>query len=46
MAPIPRHIAAITRPVDQLMTYYVLKALATTIAFPVTMLLLYFAITR
>ena len=42
MEPIPRHIAAITRPVDQLMTYYVLKAVATTIAFPVTMGLLYF----
>ena len=42
MEPIPRHIAAITRPVDQLITYYVLRALATTIAFPVTMVLLYF----
>ena len=42
MEPIPRHIAAITRPVDQLMTYYVLKALATTVAFPVTIVLLYF----
>ncbi|MBY0502937.1 MAG: PH domain-containing protein [Bryobacteraceae bacterium] len=42
MEPIPRQIAAITRPVDQLLTYYALKALATTIAFPVTMVLLYF----
>ena len=42
MEPIPRHIASITRPVDQLMTYYVLKAVATTVAFPVTMGLLYF----
>lgn len=42
MEPIPRHIAAITRPTEQLMTYYVLKALATTVGFPVTILLLYF----
>ena len=42
MEPIPRHIAAITRPVDRLMTYYVLKAVATTFGFPVTMVLLYF----
>ena len=42
MEPIPRHIATITRPVDQLMTYYVLKALATTFAFPVTIVLFYF----
>jgi putative membrane protein len=42
MEPIPRHIAAITKPVDSLMTYYVLKALATTVAFPVMIVLLYF----
>ena len=42
MEPIPRHIAAITRPVDSLMNYYVLKALATTFGFPVMIVLLYF----
>ncbi len=42
MEPIPSRIAAITRPVDQLFSYYILKALATTVAFPVTMTLLYF----
>ncbi len=42
MEPIPRHIAAITRPVDSLMSYYVLKALATTFGFPVVIVLLYF----
>lgn len=42
MEPIPSHIAAITRPVDQLFRYYILKALATTVAFPATMTLLYF----
>jgi putative membrane protein len=40
--PVPRDIAAIERPSEQLLTYYVLTALATTIAFPLTMLLLYF----
>jgi membrane protein YdbS with pleckstrin-like domain len=42
MQPVPPHVAAITRPVDRLMTYYVLKAIATLIAFPFTLLLLYF----
>jgi uncharacterized membrane protein YdbT with pleckstrin-like domain len=42
MESIPRHIAAITRPVDQLMHYYILKALATTFGFPITIVLLYF----
>ena len=35
-------IPAVTRPVANLMLYYVLKAALTTIAFPITMLLLYF----
>jgi len=39
---IPTHIAAIERPVDKLLTYYVWKALATTFAFPVTMLVFFF----
>jgi len=42
MPPVPAHIAGITRPVDRLMTYYVLKAAMTLIAFPVTVLVLYF----
>src|SRR5262247_2491458 len=41
-APIPSEIASIELPSPQLLKYYVLKAIATTIAFPVTMLLLYF----
>ena len=40
--PVPAHIASITRPVEKLFTYYVLKAIATTVGFPVTMLVLYF----
>lgn len=40
--PIPPHIAAIERPVEPLMKYYFLKALATTVAFPFMLLLLYF----
>ena len=39
---IPPHIAAIERPVEHLLNYYVWKAVATTLAFPVTMVLLYF----
>lgn len=39
---IPPHIAAIERPVEHLFTYYVWKAVATTLAFPVTMIVLYF----
>jgi uncharacterized membrane protein YdbT with pleckstrin-like domain len=40
--PLPAHIAAIARPSPPLMKYYVLQAIATTIAFPLTLLLLYF----
>jgi uncharacterized membrane protein YdbT with pleckstrin-like domain len=39
---VPDQIAAISRPCPALMKYYVLKALATNIAAPVTLLLLYF----
>ena len=39
---IPDHIAAIERPCPELMKYYVLKALATNIAAPVTLMLFYF----
>jgi membrane protein YdbS with pleckstrin-like domain len=42
MQPVPAHIAAITRPVDRLMTYYVLTAIMTFVAFPVTVTILYF----
>ena len=42
MEPVPTHIAGLTRPVDRLMTYYVLAALMTLPAFPVTVLVLYF----
>lgn len=40
--PVPDHIANVTRPCPELLKYYVLKALATTIASPITMLLFYF----
>src|SRR3954447_6419104 len=40
--PVPSHIAAVEHPCPELMKYYVLKAIATTIAAPITMLLLYF----
>jgi putative membrane protein len=40
--PIPERIAAIERPREELMTWYFLKAVATTLAFPFTLLLLYF----
>ena len=39
---VPAHIASIERPSPPLLTYYVLQALATFVAFPVTMLLFYF----
>jgi uncharacterized membrane protein YdbT with pleckstrin-like domain len=39
---LPDHIAAVNRPCPELMKYYVLKALATTFAAPLTLLLLYF----
>lgn len=42
MAPIPAHIAQIERPVPQLMRLYVFQALATTLAFPVMLVVLYF----
>jgi putative membrane protein len=41
-APIPPEIARLERPREQLLTWYVLKALATLLAFPVTMLVFYF----
>jgi len=40
--PLPASIAAIERPSPPLWTYYVLKALASTVAFPITIVLLYF----
>src|SRR4051812_6518992 len=40
--PVPSHIAAVEHPCPELMKYYVLKAIATTIAAPLTMLLLFF----
>jgi len=40
--PIPPQIAAIQRPVPELMTWYFWKALATTLAFPCTIVLFYF----
>ena len=40
--PVPGPIAAIEVPSPQLFKYYVLKAIASTIAFPLTMTLLYF----
>ncbi len=41
-APIPPEIARLERPREELLTWYVLKALATLLAFPLTMLLFYF----
>jgi len=40
--PIPPHIAAIEVPSRQLLTLYILQAIATTVAFPITMTLLFF----
>lgn len=40
--PVPAHISAVERPRPELLQYYVLKAIATFIAAPLTMLLLYF----
>ena len=40
--PSPPEIAAISRPTEKLMTYYVLTALATNVAFPITIVLLFF----
>lgn len=42
LPPIPAHIAAIERPVEKLMTYYVIKALFALVAFPVVLPMLYF----
>lgn len=42
MSSVPQSIAGITRPDERLMTYYVLKAIATVFAFPVTLPLFYF----
>jgi uncharacterized membrane protein YdbT with pleckstrin-like domain len=39
---LPSEIASIELPSPQLLKYYVLKAVATTVAFPLTMVLLYF----
>ena len=40
--PIPAPIAAIERPCPPLWTYYVLKAIASTVAFPITIVVLFF----
>src|SRR3954464_9032582 len=40
--PLPAHIAAIERPRPQLWKYYVLQAIASNVAFPVTIVLLFF----
>jgi len=42
LAPIPPHIAAITRPRESLMTYYVLKAIAANVGFFFVFPYLYF----
>lgn len=42
MPAIPPAIASITRPNEKLFTYYLLRALATLFAFPITMAVLYF----
>lgn len=42
MPAIPDSIARITRPIDSLLTYYVLKAAATLLGFPIVMPVLYF----
>ncbi|MBZ5605141.1 MAG: PH domain-containing protein [Acidobacteriia bacterium] len=41
-APIPPEIARLERPREELLTWYFFKALATLLAFPVTMLVFYF----
>jgi putative membrane protein len=40
--PIPAAIAQVTRPREELLKYYILRAIATTFAFPLTMLIFYF----
>ena len=42
MAKIPDHIAAIERPVEQLLNYYIRRALASFLAFPVVVVIFYF----
>ena len=42
MQPIPPQIAAITRPIDPLWTYYLLKGLMTLLASPIVLPILYF----
>jgi hypothetical protein len=44
--PVPPDIGSIEVPSPQLLKYYVLSAIATTITFPLTVLLFYFAIRR
>jgi putative membrane protein len=39
---VPSHIASIERPAEKLMTYYTIKAVFATVAFPVLLLILYF----
>ena len=41
-ASLPANIATIERPAPPLWTYYVLKAIASNVAFPITIVLLYF----
>ena len=40
--PLPPHIAAIERPVENLMTYYCIKAVLSFVALPVVLPMLYF----
>jgi len=40
--PIPAHIAAIERPSPPLWKYYVLRAIASNVAFPITIVVLFF----
>jgi putative membrane protein len=42
MSPIPEQISSIRRPVDALMTYYVLKSLAALLGAPILLPLLFF----
>jgi len=42
MVPVPPAIASLTRPTENLFTYYFLRALATLPALPITLPLLYF----
>ena len=40
--PLPAYVAAIERPSPPLWTYYVLKAIASNVAFPITIVVLFF----